>query len=63
MIPIWIVARNWFRLTGEAGEDGAAARAGLETLQLAFAQRDEGELGAGERGVDDDQDDDQAELG
>ena len=50
------------RLAGEPGENGAGCRLLLQPLQLALAQRDEGELGAGERSIDQHEDRDEEQL-
>ena len=51
------------RFAGEPGEHGTRRGPGLESLQLTFTQRHERQLGTGERGVDDDQHEHQADLG
>ena len=51
------------RLASESGEHGTRCGPGLEPLQLTFAQRHERELGTGEGGVHDDEQDHQADLG
>ena len=40
------------RIASKLGQDRSVAGLALEPLQLAFPERDQGELGAGERGVD-----------
>src|SRR5215218_3759616 len=62
VMPIWMVDRNWLGFAGQLGDQPPPPAFLLQASQLALAQRDEGDLAAGEGRVDHHQHQHQPEL-